>query len=869
MRHDSESLLENAIQAIHAAEPDATQISASARRVADRLGIDSANALNFATIGSCADVQRLLPSYRAGTLSSSRSLLLKAHLRDCGECHRASIDGSRGVALDWSVPQPARTLSWNLRSFRWALAPTLAALALTFFLYRSFWQVPPGVRAEVESIDGSAYRISDAGDLPLSTGDKLNEGDHLRTGGGAHAVLRLSDGSTVEVNERSVLAVNARGRNMTVAVDNGAVIVQAAKRTSGHLYVNTPDCRVAVTGTVFSVNAGIKGSRVAVLEGTVHVTHAGLETSMHPGDQVSTNDNLSPEPVEQQIAWSHDLGKYLPLLAQFSTLQNRIDQIPEPQLRYKSDLLTRVPANTLLYVSIPNLGSFLSEANNIFHDQLKQSPALQQWWEGGSHHNTAELDALVEKLRQVSEYLGDEVVVVGVQQPNHPGFAILADVQKAGLGDVLKQQLPLAGTASGFVVFDEASLANAPASPQSHSGQYALIRQHEAVFSNSVDMLKQMNAQLNANASGFATGDFGQQIGAAYSRGAGVILAADLHQRLHIPADADSTNQSAHKAFQNSGFDGVRYLIAEHREKNSLPENHVSLQFAGTRQGAASWLAAPAPIGSLDFVSPNAAIALAFLSKDPAAIADDIVKMASPNGTSNDSAWNEAQTKLQIDIRNDLAANLGGDFLLSLDGAVLPTPAWKAVIEVRNAAQLEKTLERLAEDIRNQSGASHPHNIVIQSNQFDNQTFYAIHDVTSGATVAQYTFADGYMIVSPVRALLMQALRTHASGNSLAHSAAFKALLPTDENANYSAIAYQNIGPVLTPLLSQFSGDASQALSQLAADGRPTAICAWGKDNRIEAASNSHLFGFDLLALEAIIHPDKNGNKQPPASVSE
>ena len=185
---------------------------------------------------------------------------------------------------------------------------------------------------------------------------------------------------------------------MTVAVDNGAVLVQAAKRTSGHLYVKTPDCRVAVTGTVFSVNAGIKGSRVAVLEGTVHVTHAGIETLMHAGDQISTTENLSSEPVDQQIAWSRDLDKYLPLLAQFSTLQHRIDQIPTPQLRYTSDLLGRVPANTLLYVSIPNLGNFLSEANNIFHDQLKQSPALQQWWENGAHHNTAELDALVNQL---------------------------------------------------------------------------------------------------------------------------------------------------------------------------------------------------------------------------------------------------------------------------------------------------------------------------------------------------------------------------------------------------------------------------------------------------------------------------------------
>jgi hypothetical protein len=303
-----------------------------------------------------------------------------------------------------------------------------------------------------------------------------------------------------------------------------------------------------------------------------------------------------------------------------------------------------------------------------------------------------------------------------------------------------------------------------------------------------------------------------------------------------------------------------------------MPENHVNLQFAGARQGAASWLAGPAPIGSLDFVTPNASIAFAFLSKDPAEIADDMMKMASADGNSgrsSNSDWTDTEAKLQISIRNDLAANLGGDFLLSLDGAVLPTPAWKAVIEVRNAGQLEKTLERLMDAVRNQSSGKQAHNIVIESSQVGNQIFYAVRDLTSGATMAQYTFADGYMIMAPDRALILQALRTHASGDSLARSAAFKALLPKDENANYSAIVYQNIGPILTPLLSRVSGESAQALTQLAADGRPTAICAWGRDNRIEAASNSHLFGFDLLALEAIIHPDRTGNKQPVASVNE
>jgi hypothetical protein len=58
---------------------------------------------------------------------------------------------------------------------------------------------------------------------------------------------------------------------------------------------------------------------------------------------------------------------------------------------------------------------------------------------------------------------------------------------------------------------------------------------------------------------------------------------------------------------------------------------------------------------------------------------------------------------------------------------------------------------------------------------------------------------------------------------------------------------------VLNPLLSQFSGESADAIRKLAADSRPTAICAWGKENRIEAASDSRLFGFDFLTLGALL----------------
>jgi DNA-binding FrmR family transcriptional regulator len=860
MRRHDEMRLETAVKALQTDAPDATQLAAAARRVAGRLGIDAADQTVIDIIENCDDVQQLLASYRAGTLSGARRLLIEGHLRDCGVCLRSFRSGSEAAVLNWSVPAAKDAFVWPSQALGLAMAACFTLLVCSFFVYKAYWQIPPGVRAEVQSIDGSADGISDAGDRQLSAGDQLKPGEQLRTSGGSHAVLRLSDGSHVEVKERSVLGFGARGHNMTISLDSGAVIVEAAKREQGHLYLKTPDCRVAVTGTVFSVNSGIKGSRVAVLQGSVQVMHSGMDTLVHAGDQIATNDNLSPEPVEQQISWSQDRDKYLLLLAQFTAIQHRLEQVPFPQPRYSSDLLERVPADTLLYISIPNLGEFLSQANQIFQDQLKQSPALQQWWERGQG-NTADLDSLIEKLHQASRYLGNEIVIVGTGQTATPGFAILTDLQQSGLDAFLRTQF---ASSPGLVLLDEKSLQNTPASSQTKSGGYALIRQREAVFSNNIATLKEINAQLNAGASGFAAGEFGQQIAAAYGRGAGVILAADLHQMVADKLSSLHARGKGTDATENSGMEDVRYLIAEHRETNGLPANHLDLQFSGTRQRAASWLAAPAPIGTLDFVTPNASIAVAFLSKDPTMIADDLMSMAVKDH--ENTKWTEAEAKLRISFRDDLAANLGGDFLLSLDGPVLPTPSWKAVIEVQNPQALESTLERLTQSLRDEAQGTQSHPVAIESSQVGAQRFYSVRDLTSGTTVAQYIFADGYMIVSPNRALLLDALQTHASGDSLARSTAFKALLPKDENENYSAIVYQNLGPVLSPLLSQLSAESAEAIRQIAADARPTALCAWGKDSRIEAASNSHLFGFDFLTLGALT---TSGNKHPSLSVKE
>ena len=865
MKQHGDEVLERAIKAIQADEPGAGELSVAASRVAERLGGVGRSDAQAGVIAGCDDVRGLLPAYRAGGLSAARAQLVAAHLRDCGSCLRELNGG--GTALDWRAPvaatqRVARTPFWERAGFRWSAMPVAASLVGLFLVYGAYFRVVPGVRAEVQSVDGAAYRITDAGTEQVGAGYRMQEGDRLRTSGGGHAVLRLADGSMVEINERSVVGVGVRGHDTSILLENGDVIVQAAGRERGQLYVKTADLRAEAKGSILSVDAGLKGSNLAVLEGSVEVNHAGASRLVRAGDEMATYDTPGYRPVAQQIAWSHDLERYLPLLAQFAELQHRLEGIALPPSRYSSDLLGRMPSGTSLYVSIPNLGEALSQANRLFQDQLEQSPELREWFDGKGRDNTAQVNAMVAKLHDMSGYLGDEVVLVGLHGGDGASVAVVADVRRGGLADYLRTQF-----GAGLTVLEEGGLTTAAARPG--RGQYALVRGQEVVFSDRLTTLRAVDSQLSAGASGFASGDFGKEIAAAYQRGAGVIVAADVARmraegsarvgsagaKAPLGSSRESMELKPHASTlaapaTNSFGTPPRFLIVEHREANGEPENHVSLEFAGARQGIASWLAAPAPIGSMAFVSPNAAVAVAVLAKDPKAIVDDMLAMVAPK---------PGEMAEVTSLRNDVAANLGGDFLVALDGPVLPTPAWKMVVEVTNADRLEAAMERLAQ----QTGQFR-----IDASEAGGRKFYAVVKSDSGVTVAQYTFAEGYLLAAPDRALLLEALRTRASGNSLARSQQLKAQLPRDENEHYSAVAYQNLSPVLAPLLAELSGPEADTLRRLAVDAKPTAICAWGKPDRIEAGSNSHLLGFDFLALAAaMMHHDGTGTH--PARVRE
>ena len=228
----------------------------------------------------------------------------------------------------------------------------------------------------VESADGLIYRVSDTGTVPLIRGAEVPAGVAIRTARDSHAMLRLRDGSHVEMRERSGFSVSERGSDMTIGLDHGAIIVQAAKRHAGHLYVSTRDCRVAVTGTVFSVNSGLKGSRVTVIEGTVLVAQDRHENVLHAGDQVATSSAMGATPVPLEISWSQNAPAYIAMLNAVTALNAKLDQDHFPALRFSSNLLTLVPAANrgLRQHSQPQPGAHRSAAGLRPEDPAESHP---------------------------------------------------------------------------------------------------------------------------------------------------------------------------------------------------------------------------------------------------------------------------------------------------------------------------------------------------------------------------------------------------------------------------------------------------------------------------------------------------------------
>ena len=817
---------DNLLHAVRDDVPGDQVVRDAGIRVRARIEAGLEPAAQVARLESCADFRALLPAFRNRELSEARRMLVEDHLHSCVACRRV-LHGERPAA----IPIRERKRVW--RAAPWAIAA--AAIVVAYFALPALLDrimAPSDARATVASVNGELYRVSDAGSTLLTAGAAIQENQEIRTAPNSRAVLRLRDGSTVEMAGRSDVRLSERWRGKTVHLARGAVMIEAARQRLGRLEVATPDCLVSVKGTIFEVASGTKGSKVSVVEGEVKVDQDGGSALLHRGDQKTTSPSMAKTSVADDVAWSRNAAKYLALLGELSEVGKRIEQIPGPGVRYESKLARLLPENTMIFASIPNLETTLTEAVGVFEDRVRSSEVLREWW---SEKQTQQLRAMVDQVRTFSDYLGDEIVLA-VPSGENAAPLVIAQVRRPELRDFLATQFAgLRGSGAPLLIENPATPITTSHGPlvMVHGGVVAMAGRPETLAS----IASIVDAGSNAGGqSGFLSTPFWKRISQSYRTGAEWAFAMNMEQIAgpHVP----KSNMT-----DTAGLDNVRYLMIERKPNLGRTENSASLSFAGARHGLASWLAAPGPMGTLDFVSPDATFAASFVIKNPATLLGELISLA---GAQTALAQIEQQTG--ANPVTDLAANMGGEITVALDGPLLPTPAWKAAIEVENPSRIEWAIEQGV------AAARHNYPVTLANTPVNGLTYYTLTSPKLAYEI-DYTFTDGYLLIAPTPALLSAAIANRAAGVTLEHSAAFRAQLPQDGHTNFSALLYYNAGSTLAPVVDQLKSgglmtpEQEKSAALLTSNREPGLVYAYGEPDRIVVASRGGFFGLGLDTL--------------------
>ncbi len=837
-------------------------------------------------IEGCADFQSLIPAYLAGKLSEARSLLLVDHTHECIPCRKAMNEARsrRSVTIKPVVAKPRFTLQQPV--IRWAIAATLvigfALLAIPFM--QRFW--PYGdFDATVQAAEGQVYQVADTRTASVNAGAKLQKGEIVRTAKDGRAVVRLGDGSLIEMKDRSELYLTKNGQGTTIHLSRGSIVVEAAKQKDGQLFVDSGDSRIAVTGTIFSVNNGTKGSRVSVIEGEVNLNHAGSDRVLRPGEQATTNPSIATIPVKDEVAWSRNASRYAAVLNGLSSIKSALKTVQQPDVRYSTNLLDLMPENTVVYAALPNLANSIAESHRVIQERISQNAALREWWEKEQSGRSQNMDQVVETIRQFGSYLGDEIAVsVSMDERGEPSDPlVLADLKNAqGFRAFLEQEIAKYSDKKGKpeIEFVENPLAGVAQSGDSKDKLYVWIQEGLFAASPKLQQLQSLaTAKANGGLTSFTATPFHDRIAQVYQEGAGLVVAANLEKvvaatKAERSKDADAEKREA--ALNQLGILSVKYFVLDQKDSSGKTHTHASLSFSDAQRGIPSWLAAPGPMGSLEYISPDANVVAGFVVKNPASLVDDLLNVLDTVSPELRKTIDKQQTEHGLNIRDDIAAPLGGEFAFAIDGPLLPTPSWKLVFEVNDPAHLQQTLERVVGEVNKEAAKFGKQGLAWEKADVSGRTYYRLKSADFGLLEVNYTYTNGYLIVGPSMALVQRALKTRDSEQSLLRSAKFTAGLPADGNANFSAVFYHNIGGLVPAALASQAGNLpsgpQQAIKTIASDMPPTLAYAYAQGDTITFAANTEGGPFGLgpatllgmpnaLEMQSIIQRGMGGKK--------
>jgi ferric-dicitrate binding protein FerR (iron transport regulator)/pimeloyl-ACP methyl ester carboxylesterase len=808
----SEDRLERALQEMREEDAAPGTLEAARVRVWEKMTVaDSA---------TCAEFRQDFRSYVRNALGHSRRILVEDHLSRCPGCRAqlAEMKGERTV-----VAMPQRSAS---RWMRWgALTAAAAVLVAALYLGRDridAMMAPSGSRATVVSADGGLYRlaaVSEKLQRGLDAGTAIGEGESVRTGPGSHAVLRLTDGSVVDVNERTELYVTAAWSGQTIHLERGDIIVKAAKQRRGRLRVLTRDSIASVKGTVFAVSAGMGGSVVSVVEGSVAVNQPRRQVVLSPGQQAASSPALASS-VAAAVSWSPEAESYLKLLGSFVKIERELANFPA-EMRTTSSLLPSLPAQAFVYGTVPNPGITIDRALALAEEQSAQNATFGAWWNSETGRM---LRQMVDRVQSVNPLLGEEIVfcaslVGGQHDPVPMVMARVKPGKRAELSSALEKLFADAADVSGsFSVSDDL-----------------------VVVSESPSDLAWVLAHLGQGAGS----PFAAAIGERYGRGVGWLIAIDAPPLVTAAAGDDAP------PVEFAGMIGLKYLFLEQRAPAGAEENEVTLAFQGARTGMGSWLADAGSGGAAEYLPSDALLAGYASTREPLQLFEELtaqVTRSAPDFERNLAMMDE---KLGAGFIQTLTAALGTESAMALTGFSTSGPTWVMVTMANNPMVIDSSLRKLAEAFNAElSPEEQSHRIVFGEETAGGRTWSTMKPGGLPLSIV-WTYDRGYMVAASDRGSAERAIATRNGGLPLVWSPTFLAQLPSSAGLHPSAFGWLNAKGALG-ILGALS--PSPALNELVAGGEPILVVFDGTPEQIHAASRTRVSGLimNLMLVERL-----------------
>ena len=772
---------------------------------------------------ACAEFQPDLHAYLGDDLGGSRRMLVQDHLSRCPGC-RARLAELKGDRVIVAMPRglPRRSLGAggsSSRLMRWGGLAAAAALALAvLYLGRGAidgMMAPGGPRATVVSAEDGLYGLT-AGSL--KTGAAIGERESVRTGPGAHAVLRLADGSMVDVNERTELFVTAAWSGQAIHLQRGDIIVKAAKQRRGRLQVLTRDSMASVKGTVFAVSAGMGGSVVSVVEGSVAVDQPGKEVVLSPGQQAASIPALANS-VAEAVSWSPDAASYLELLGSLVKIERELASLPV-ELRTQSALLPYLPAGAAVYGTVPNPGVTINRTLTLAEEQAALNASFGAWW---NSETGQQLRQLANRVQSVNPLLGEEIVFcASLPGGAEPVPMVMARVQPG-------KRAELASALAGL--FAEAGEASPPYS----------VSDDLMVVSNSPSHLSWLLARLGQGAGS----PFAAAIGERYQRGVGWLIGVDAPPFVALASGDDAP------PVEFAGMIGMKYLFLEQRAPAGAEENEVTVAFEGARTGMGSWLADAGSGGAAEYIPADALAAGYVSTREPLQLFEEFTAQITRAEPDFEDDLTRIEEKLGAGFMQNLTAALGTEAAAAVAGLSVSGPTWIMASLANNPLVIDSSIQKLVETFNAELGPDEQaKRIVFEQESANGRTWSTIKPggVPLGMT---WTYDRGYMVAGSDRAVAERAIATRNGGSPLVWSPDFLGQLPSSAGLHPSAFGWLNTKGALGILSTLTS---NPALGELVAGRDPILVVFDGTAEQIHAASRTRITGLimDAMLIESL-----------------